>query len=257
MILKFIRQRTGILLLGASLLVGLFTFGSYGVSMDECAMRSIGQVSYNYLFTGDTALKTFSDADYGVAFELPLVMIEHALKLSDSRSIYLMRHLVTHLFFLLSAYFLFLLINYLYRNKLLVAIGFLLLLLNPLIYTHSFFNSKDVPFMSMLIICFLVAAVAFNKHTFWWYLLLGVACGLLTDIRIMGILMISAVCFFFLLDFIFAAKDKKERRKIVYFFMTFFLSALIALYAAWPYLYTKSFLKLCYRLSRHVKVSLG
>lgn len=148
-----------------------------------------------------------------------------------------MRHLVNHLFFLLSAFIFFLLIDYLYNNKLLATIGFLLLVVNPLIYGHSFFNSKDIPCLSMFIICFMLSALAFNKKTYKHFALLGVGCGLLTDIRIMGILLIGCICLFLMIDFIALRTDKKQQRKTLYLFITFISVTLLVLYIAWPYLW--------------------
>ena len=220
-----------------ALIIGLFTCHSYGISWDEFSSQTIGQVNYAYLFYGDNTLNTFGSRDYGVAFELPLFALERILRLNDFADIYLMRHIVTHIFFLLSAVALFLLIEYLYHNKLLATIGFLFLLLNPVIYGHSFFNSKDLPLMSMHIFCFLLAAIAFNKKTIFWYALLGIFCGLLTNIRIVGSLLSFTILFFFLIDIISSWKNKDELKKNIIFCFVFLLFMTAALYLSWPYLY--------------------
>jgi hypothetical protein len=234
MLISILKKYVGIILLGITLTVGLFTYKTYGISWDEQEQRHIGMFSYTYLVHGDPAMHYYWNRNYGVAFELPLIILERILNLHDTRDIYLMRHLVSHLFFLFSAFCLFLLIDYLYKNKLLATIGFLMLVLNPVIYGHSFFNSKDVPLLSMYIICFLLTAVAFNNAKYKYYILLGIACALLINIRIMGSLMVASVCLFFLADYFNPAGNKKQTAR---FFLTFLVTTLLVLYASWPYLY--------------------
>jgi hypothetical protein len=234
----FFKKYLGVLLLLIALIVGLFTYKDYGISWDEPLQRHIVQTSNNYVLHGDTTLLSFTANEYGVAYETPLILLEKILGLKDTRDIYLLRHLVNHLFFLFSAFIFFLLIDHLYKNKLLAAIGFLLLVVNPLIYGHSFFNSKDVPFLGMLIICFMLSAIAFNKNTYKHFALLGIACGLLADIRLMGILLIGFICLFFMIDFIALRKDKKQQRKTLKLFLTFIGVTLLVIYIAWPYLWS-------------------
>lgn len=238
MLKKFFSKYIGFILLAGTLFIGLISYKDYGIAWDEPLQREMGLVSYNYVFHGDDSLKHYSCNVYGVAFELPLVMIEKALDLKDSRDIFLMRHLVSHLFFLLGAFAFFLLIDYLYSNKLLAIIGFLLLVVNPLIYGHSFFNSKDIPFLSMFIICFLAIAIAFKKNNLKWYVILAIACALLTNIRIMGILFIGVVWVFFALDYIAAKQDKDIKKEIIHYLLVFTGTSFFTLFITWPYLYS-------------------
>ena len=240
-ITNLVKTYPGLILLGTFIVVSLFAYKDYGLAWDEQQSRLCGQKTYNYVFHNDDALKSFKDKVYGVGFEFPLVLIEKALNIQDVRNVYLMRHLVTHLFFLFSAFCLYLLINYIYKNKLLAAIGFLLLALNPVLYGHSFFNSKDIPFMSMFIICLLLAAVAFKKDKLKYFLLLGIGCGLLTNIRIMGIMLISIISFFIVMDMLLPGKNKKERIYKVKALLIFLVSASVSLFITWPYLWIRPF----------------
>src|SRR6185503_8756836 len=136
----------GILLLLVAIVIGLCTYQYYCISWDEPIQRGIDNVSYNYAFHGDQSLKTYIDRDLGTGFELPLIFIEKTLKLTDSRDIYLMRHLVTHLLFLVSVFCGYILSLRLFKNQAIAILGFILLAFTPRIYAHSFFNTKDIPF---------------------------------------------------------------------------------------------------------------
>ncbi len=227
-------RHLGLILFLIMCTIALFSFDEYGMSWDEKAQRFTGLVNYNYIVSGNQFLHEWPDRDYGIAFELPLIVIEKLFNLTDTRDIYLSRHLVTHLFFLLSAFFCFKLVDLLYKNKLLATIGFLLIVLHPRIYAHSFFNSKDIPFMSMFIICFYYNAIAFRKKTVLHFILLGMSTGLLVNLRIMGVLFPCCIILFLIIDTV----NEKKYNYNLKFGIIFLVSTLIILYATWPFLWT-------------------
>ncbi len=227
----------GILLLCLSIIIGLFCYKDYGISWDEPEQRAMGVVSYNYIFHHDPALKTSVDRDHGVGFELVLTALEKKLNLTDNRGIYLMRHLATHLFFLISVFFGYLLMQRLFKNQLLSCLGFLLIAFNPRLYAHSFFNTKDIPFLSVFIICLFFFHVAFGKNKAWWYALLGLACGYATSIRILGVLLIFLIGLFFVVDIFNALRAKGNVFRIIRNSFIFLAAACISLVAMWPVLW--------------------
>ncbi len=248
----FFSRYLGLALFSGALIIGISTYKGYGISWDEGIQRQLGEATYNYLFHGQDSLKYSHNKEYGIAFELPLFMLEKIMHLTDTRAIYLMRHLVTHIFFLISALFFFLLIDYLYRNKLLAAFGILCLLTTPLIYGHSFFNSKDVVFLSMFIICFYIMAVAFERNSLRWHILLGISLAILMNIRVMGILLLGFACLFFALDIYKLKSDRKAKMKVALFALTVVSLAFGLLAITWPYLYpapVKNFWDAFYHLS--------
>lgn len=224
-----------LLLFAGALSIGLGTFKNYGISWDEGDQRHLGLLTYHYFSYGKDSLEHCDNREYGASFELPLIWIEKGLNLHDSRSIYLMRHLVTHLFFLLGAVAFFLLIDYYFKNKLFAVIGFFMLVTEPVIYSHSFYNSKDIVFLSMYCICYFLTVLAFDKNKLKYYIWLGIGCGLLTNLRVMGCLLIFCLSLFFLTDYLRA--DKKKRKQIYLSFGCFFMSSLLVLYITSPFLW--------------------
>jgi Dolichyl-phosphate-mannose-protein mannosyltransferase len=227
----------GLLLLVASLIIALFIYKDYGVSWDEPEQREMGEVSYNYIFHHDPALKTSVDRDHGVGFELVLTALEKKLHFTDSRDIFLMRHLATHIFFLIGVFFAYLLMLRLYKNQFIACLGFLIIALNPRLYAHSFFNTKDIPFLSAFIICLFLCHVAFDKNKSWWYALLGVACGYATSIRILGVLLISLIALFILIDMLRAFNGKTKTAKSAGNLFIFFTASFLSLTGFWPVLW--------------------
>jgi hypothetical protein len=233
-IIPFLKKHlAACILLAATLALGGMAHRNYGIAWDEPLQRVIGQRTYDYVFNGDKTLNDFKNRDYGVAVELPLIVLEKALGLKDTREVYRMRHLAIHLFFLLSAFAFYLLIWILYRNKPLAIAGYLMLLLSPRIYAQSFYNSKDIPFMCMFILCFLVCAIAFRDKKFRHFILFGILSGLLINIRIMGIIIPAVVTILVLIDLI----REHDRKKMLARYIVYLVITVAVVFISWPWLW--------------------
>lgn len=231
------RYAPGILLFIIAVIIGLFSYKDYGISWDEIAQRNMGWVNYNYIVHNDPQLNTFIDRDHGVAFELPLIMIEKILNLTDSRDVYFMRHFVTHLFFLIGGLFGYILAYRLFKNNLIACLCFIMLVFHPRLYAHSFFNTKDIPLLTMFTISFTVCQVAFEKNKTILYLLLGIACGYTTGIRVLGILLVLMIFLFFIADIITAIVRKERAWPAIINCLCFITAFCGALYISFPTLW--------------------
>ena len=216
-----------------SFITGVSVFENFGIAWDDPSQHTTGEMAYNYMFAGDTSYNSYINRDYGVAFQVPLIMVEKILGLQDTRDIYNMRQLVTHLFFLLCTFFFYLLVYYLYKSRTLAITGYLLLLITPRIYAQSFFNSKDIPFMSMFILCFFACAIAFRSGKTKYHILFGALSGLLISIRVMGILVPFVITFFAIIDSI---KDKNKMKTIVNY-LCYLVACFGILVLTWPFLW--------------------
>ena len=239
--IKFIVQRGVLIVLALFATAGVLVIDDYGVGLDAGFQRGVAIWHLEYLLGERDFIYPYHNHNrfYGVSFELPLLLVERALSLEDTRDIHLMRHMVTHLFFLVGGLFCYLLTYRLFGNRLLALFAMLLFLLHPRIYAHSFFNSKDVPFLSMFMICLYLAHRAFNRSNIWWFVILGVSVGVLINIRIMGMALFMVVLGMCLLD-MFHASDGKDRRRVLYSSGIFVLSCVAAFYAVTPYLWSDS-----------------
>lgn len=181
------------------ILLGVFVIDDYGVAWDTEVQRETGRISYDYIFHGKNFFFTYYDRGYGVVFELPLLLIEKKLELNDHRSIYLMRHAVTHLLYLIAGLCCFLLLFKLYKNLLVSSIGFFFAIFSPRLYPHSFMNSKDVPFYSLFMIALYFAVRALEKYRIIDFILLGIACAMLVNLRTVGLIVVVATVFYMLI----------------------------------------------------------
>ena len=228
----------------AFLLAGALVLDDYGISTDEGTQRLIGRAALDYLAGGgEQALdRVYAPHDryYGAAFEAPLVLVERALGLEDSRDIYLSRHLLTHLFFLAGGVFSYVLVLRMFGSRLLALIALALFLLHPRLYAHSFFNSKDVPFAATFMIALYLAHRAFRRETLGAFLLCGVGVGVLVNLRVLGLVLFGAVLALRGLDLLVAG-GAGERKRILLAGGAFALAAALTYYAAFPVLWTDPF----------------
>jgi Dolichyl-phosphate-mannose-protein mannosyltransferase len=178
----------GVVLLVICIFIALSVYKDYGISWDENAQRKIGALTYDYITKGDKTLLTYEMRGLGTGFELPLIYVEKWLGYEDRHDIFPARHLVTHLFFLIGVFCGYILALRLFKNQFLACLTFLMLAFHPRIYAHSFFNTKDIPFLAAVLIALLIAQVAFEKNKALWFLLLGLTCGYATSIRAMGVI---------------------------------------------------------------------
>ena len=246
--------RLAALALAAFAAAGAAVLDDYGVAIDEVRARLIGQTVVNSVLPGAADLpadRTIHDPRhgpalepydryYGAAFEAPLLLAERLLGLTDSRAVFLTRHLLTHLFFLTGGLFCYLLVYRLFGDRWLALFALLLFLLHPRLYAHSFYNTKDVPFLVLFMIALYLLERAFRRGTTAAFAACGVGVGVLINLRIMGLTLFAAVAGLRALDLL-QARAPAERRRVLAAAGAFVLAAAGTLYAISPYLWRDPF----------------
>ena len=200
-------RRAHLIAMALFAIVGIAVLDDYGIAADEVAQWANGNASLSYILGDEGALRGEDEPDryYGVAFELSLIVVERLLGLEDTRHIHLVRHLLTHIFFLTAGFFAWLLAYRLFGSRLIALLAMLIFLLHPRIYAHSFFNTKDLPFLSMFMVALYLTHRAFRRDSVWAFALCGVGAGLLMNIRVMGVILPPAVLCMLALDALHAA----------------------------------------------------
>ena len=236
------------------LITGIQIYKDYGVSSDELNNRLKGTISLNYV--GEKIFpkyleeykKNFSEKNkknydikslheaglikyYGVTFDLPLYALELFLDISEVNKKYELRHLATFIFFFVSLIFFFKLINQRTNSIILSSTSVLILFLTPRIFANSFYNSKDMVFLSFFIIaiyyCFKFLKKQNNKNI----ILASLFCALAIDTRIAGIIIPFFLFFVLLMEIII----KKKTR--ILDIMKFFSLLILFVILFWPYLW--------------------
>ncbi len=231
--------RSVLLALAGLAVVGGAVLDDYGVGMDEESQRQIGHAAVNYI-SGDAETLRPPDPPhnrfYGVVFEVPLVLVERLLDLTDSRAIHLSRHLLTHLFFLVGGYCCARLVSHLFHSRWLALVALLLFVLQPRLYAHSFVNTKDIPFLVLFLGALFLIHRAWRRESLGAFALCGVGVGVATNLRIMGVLLFAVVVVLRAGD-LFRAWSQAMRWHILTTGTVFVVASVLTLYAVSPYLW--------------------
>ena len=216
--------------------VGLAVVDDYGVPSDLGVQMNWGRSALERIQgrQDEESRDALDNVSYGVAFEIPLAIVERVLGEGNTRAVYLTRHALTHAFFLAGGFFCWLLTYRMFGSRLLALFAMLIFLLHPRLYAHSFVNSKDLPFLSMFMICLYLIHRAFRRDEVWAFALCGVGVGLLANIRILGVLPFAAVLGMLALDLFHAVREGKSGGRVLANGAAFSLAAVSTLYATWP-----------------------
>ena len=214
-------------------IVGVAVLDDYGVTGDEIPQRHVAAVIVNYALGVSEEPPPWHERYYGVAFEMPLLLVERALGLQDSRHIYLMRHLLTHLFFIAGGFVCGMLAYRMLGSRWIALLVILLFLLHPRLYAHSFFNTKDIPFAVMLVIALYLTHRAFRRDTVEAFLLCGIGVGLAINLRPFGLMLLPMLIAMRALDLWQAGRA--ERKRILESAGIFLVATLGTVYIIHPY----------------------
>jgi len=140
----------------AYMLLGIGVFRDYGISWDEIPTRQFGIMYVTHQVPDLAALNALRAAKgpayerFGPLFEIILVRAETLMFHADVRSVFYMRHFVNFLLFFVGVVF----FHRLCRDRFggwLALVGCLGLVLSPQLFSHSFYNVKDIAFLTMFV----------------------------------------------------------------------------------------------------------
>jgi len=241
------------LFFGLVVALGLWRVPDYGSFIDEDSCRDSGQVSLVYLYglvpprwlparaaerlaatLPHARLVNYRDRDYGVAFELPLTVLDKLSGYTDMGDIIRLRHRCVWLaccagllaFYWLAAHRL--------RSWRAGLLGMLLLLLSPRQLADFFYNSKDAVFLAAYLVATATAVALVRRPTAARAALHALACALAIDIRLMGIV-IPVLTLGLLALRVWHGDYRAERAKGAALLYGLLLPALVV--AFWPYLW--------------------
>ncbi len=216
---------------------GMVALDDYGVTWDETDLRNKAIATVHNVAIGNVNAPPISEnivyRYYGMAFEMPLLLVERALGLQDTRHIYLVRHLLTHLFFIAGGFACGMLAYRMIGSRWIALLAMPLFLIHPRLYAHSFFNTKDIPFAAMLAIALYLTHRAFRKDTIGAFLLCGIVVGLAINLRPFALMLLPMILAMRALDLWHAGRE--ERKRILIASATFLAVALGTVYIIHPY----------------------
>ena len=156
-------------------ILGCIVFFDYGISIDEPFNRLMGFYWLNYIFsffpdleiskninfvlnnikvTSFENISTLEPNDfvYGIVFDVPMAFFEILFGINDPKYYFQMRHFFNFLFFFIASIYFFRLLSIRFKDWKLPILGTFFFVLSPRIIANSFYNNKDLIFLSLFVI---------------------------------------------------------------------------------------------------------
>jgi len=227
-----------IIFFGVLILLGLFIFRDYGMSWDEQYQRdSNGKLVHNYVFHNEVEPYLSSAEKYhGPAIEWPLYSFERVFGFSESRDVYLFRHLICYLFFIFSGFIFYKLINEIYADWKLAAFGAVLYVFSPRMFADAFYNSKDIGALAGYTMSMYSAILFFKKPTMKRGIFHGFLSGFLIAIRITGVIMPVVTMIILLLRYL-QDSNRYKADTLLKGITAYFAVTCLFIIAFWPILW--------------------
>lgn len=236
------------------LVVGLFIYADYGMSVDEIYERKTSLVSANYVvqnFNPDLAVQwfgedlddisTYRDRHYGVAFQLPLAMVESLNNWDDDiRDVWIYRHFAVFLFYFCGVVAFYRLAYEKFASWQFGLIGATFLVFTPHIFGQTFNNIKDTVFLSAFTMALYCAFRYWRQRTIPNAITFGVVTAFASNIRIIALFLVIFVTMYQIILELFSSKQYSNRRtkrqtllSILVIFITFFPLHVLFFPASW------------------------
>lgn len=231
------------------LVVGISIFRDYGISFDEPVSRDNGGISYKYVmqrFFPETAAKDpglekldiplsdYRDRDYGVFFDMPVFALERLLGLDDSRHQYLLRHFLTYIAFLAGAIAIYSIASLRFDSWRWGLAAAIMYVASPRMFAESFYNNKDIVFMSFCAICTYSMVRLTRAPTVKWAIVHAFASAAAIDVRIAGIAFPLVSASLLLFEIIVG---RHSARRIVSILLIYAVAMSVLVVLFWPWLW--------------------
>jgi len=247
-LLKNINIKNNVLLIFiffSILFIGIKSFNSYGISLDEKFHRDNGLSQYNYVksffnpeFDENYSQKIqdnineekhfdFAPSIQPSFFDLVSEILIDLFKIETFEKIFKFKHFLNYLIYSISIIFFYRILFKRYKSKILSLIGASSLFLYPRIFANSFYNQKDIFFSSVFIIFIYFFFKYLLKPKNKYVILLSLFFSILFTSRIFSLIILG---FFLVLSYCYFIRSYKN---IIFDCLKFiFLSVFLFLFLA-------------------------
>ena len=228
------------------IIIGLNSFKDFGISIDENFHLSNGLHYYSFFkglfFDGSEFLtlselkKSFNEHHFKdpALFDFFVAFLIDIFNIQEIKTIYFLRHLLIFLIFLIGIFYFYLILKNRFSNNYIIIFGLALLFLSPRIFANSFYNNKDLIFLSVSCIFFYYGIKFLDKPSASNAIIFGIFSALAFDTRIMAIVYIFAFYVTFFLSFL---DDKKIQVSKLKNLLIIVITTILFIYFLWPYLW--------------------
>lgn len=236
-------------------IISILILKDYSISTDEPFHRSIGHYWYIriienffpnyknleilkknfYMMPWSEAISDGQFSHYTILFDILSAFAEDLFKIDNSRDAFYLKHFLTFFCFFISGIFFFKLIFNRFKNKFFSLVITFFYFTSPRIFAESFYNPKDIVFMSFCVYTLYYYFKIIDKFEFKNIIFFSIFAALATDIRVMGIIFLFLFTVFFLLS---SLEEESFFKKNYFKYICFILFYFLFVYLCWPILWT-------------------
>ena len=228
----------------AYLAIGFVVLEDYGISYDEEVQRhNNGLANYNY-FTGTDKemLREGYEKYHGPAFELLLIGTQNVLNVNEIRSVYLLRHCISFLTFLISVITMYFLARKVFENGLWALFCTVMYCLSPRFFAEAFYNSKDIAFLAFFTCSLLTFYTFTSKQSYKWAVIHALVTGFMVDVRIIGIFVPIATIGYLIYQHILSSRKQKNWKSLLAPMAVYIVAQCVTIICFWPILWDNPWL---------------
>ncbi|TDN36269.1 hypothetical protein E4631_08455 [Hymenobacter sp. UV11] len=232
---------------------GLSIVRDYGSFGDEVACRESGQISLFYLYQlvpppwrparsvawlaalpRNSQLAYYRDRDYGVAFELPMTLIEKASGYTQMQDVLRLRHTCVFLVCFAGLVAFYWLATQRLGSWRAGLLGALLLVLSPRQFADFFYNTKDGVFLACCLVAMATAVALVRRPRASVAVAHALACAVAIDVRVVGVVLPACTLGLLALRAMSGNYTRQRVGRAVTLYATLLVLATVAF---WPYLW--------------------
>jgi 4-amino-4-deoxy-L-arabinose transferase-like glycosyltransferase len=227
-------------------IIGLTNFKSYGIAWDSPNLRFNGGGAAIYVadkinlgglvpdyYREFTPMGENGMVDHGVAYDLPLAVLEVALGINDSMQIYQFRSLINFLVFALGTFSIYCLVKRRLKSRNIALLASTFYVLSPRIFAAGFYSPSDMIFTGFFVMATNLCIKFLESPTKRNAIFAGIASGYAVDIRILGIIIFPIIVFFYLTPYFHQPKPILAVKPL----LTYLATGIASIYAFFPYLW--------------------
>lgn len=245
-----IRNKNGLKLGTLSIIlviVGLFNFRKFGISWEAPGLRLNGGSAAIYVadkfglnvvpeyYRQFPAMGENGMADHGVAYDLPLVILERLFGISDSMQIYQFRSLINFCVYIVGTLSVYQLAKRRFTSTNIGLLAAIFFILSPRIFAAGFYSPSDMVFTSFFALGANLSIQFIKDQRIVTALFAGMVCGFATDIRLLGIIALP------IFTFAYIFYNYRTRSQLIRPMLTYLISFSTSIYVFFPYLWENPF----------------
>ena len=238
--------------------IGIISVKDYGTTNDEYNQRLAGFITLNYLgeklapkllekYKSDKIYPKFENMPDnlryygGTIIHTPMALMEIIFNIKDKKNVFVFKHYILFIIFFLGLIAFFNICKNRFLDWKYGIFGVLLLFISPRIFSNSFYNNLDIPFMAFLIISLNYGLNVLREQNIKNIIVFSFLSAVCIDIRIMGAIIPFAVTLILFVNNFVVKKNYKKN-----FLSIFSIISLTLLFVilTWPMLWENPFINL-------------